>query len=419
MKAICKLDVPVDSKAPKPYSQTKEQAVGGPTSLGATSEEGAHPQLSSDMSAFIIIDPVYSASFICTLSLHHDASGMDEGTKNYSFDHIFAGTNPSVLVDKTKSVGDGLKTAHTDLGANEESRADEISKKIKLEDLSNLLKDTRSAFFTPDSPPDEPIIILDESEEEEEVAKDKDTHATSYDVLEDTSVPPPPSLKSAQIQELIAQVAELKTIQWELPAEFLDLPSQELQARNVPSAGQATASPAEGEKNTSKDAKTNLQNELVDLLGIDVVEKYHNKKLLFDKYCDKILKRRKRSKIINCDVLTLKGLISLKVYREDGINEVIENFKVNDLHLAEWKDVVQACPDRKEKGWKTIYGLIKTRMEYLDQTKRELKIDFSIPLKEQDPLIELNELANKKRKRTSDLKDHSKSTKKHKSSSSA
>ncbi|GKC03147.1 hypothetical protein Tco_0994757 [Tanacetum coccineum] len=161
MKAICKLDVPVDSKAPKPYSQTKE--------------------------------------------------GMDEGTKNYSFDHIFAGTNPSVLVDKTKSVGDGLKTAHTDLGANEESRADEISKKIKLEDLSNLLKDTRSAFFTPDSPPDEPIIILDESEEEEEVAKDKDTHATSYDVLEDTSVPPPPSLKSAQIQELIAQVHLLQS----------------------------------------------------------------------------------------------------------------------------------------------------------------------------------------------------------------
>ncbi|GKD53665.1 hypothetical protein Tco_1287052 [Tanacetum coccineum] len=39
-------------------------------------------------------------------------------------------------------------------------------------------------------------------------------------------------------------------------------------ARNdVPSAGQASASPAEGEKNTTKDAETNLQNELADLLG--------------------------------------------------------------------------------------------------------------------------------------------------------
>ncbi|GJS89812.1 hypothetical protein Tco_0772448 [Tanacetum coccineum] len=121
MKAIYNLDLPMDSKAPKPSSQTKEvpkgkkpgsksglrrkqsskhtsesktkasksktgqsekdtqsssakdkspshpspptpvvgemhkeaqQAVGGPTSLGATSEEGAHPQLSSGMSTF-------------------------------------------------------------------------------------------------------------------------------------------------------------------------------------------------------------------------------------------------------------------------------------------------------------------------------------------------------------------------------
>ncbi|GJT02074.1 hypothetical protein Tco_0823243 [Tanacetum coccineum] len=207
MKAICNLDVHVDSKAPKPSSQTKEipqvkkpraksglrrkqsskhtseskteasksktgqsekdtqsssardkspshplpltpmvgemhkeahQAAGGPTSLGATSEEGAHPQLSS-------------------------------------------GSNPSILVDKSKSAGDGLKTAHTDSGANEESRADDISLKVKLEDLLDILKDTRSAFFTPDSLTDEPIIVLDESKEEEKVSKDKDTEATSDD----------------------------------------------------------------------------------------------------------------------------------------------------------------------------------------------------------------------------------------------
>ncbi|GKD99101.1 hypothetical protein Tco_1382998, partial [Tanacetum coccineum] len=130
------------------------QAAGGPTSLRATSKEGAHPQLST-------------------------------------------GINPSVLVDQTKSARDGLKTAHTDSGTNEESRADEISKKIKLEDLSDLLKDTRSAFFTPDSLQDKPIIVSDENEEEE--AEKDDTHATSHDVPDDTSIPHPPSLKSAQI----------------------------------------------------------------------------------------------------------------------------------------------------------------------------------------------------------------------------
>ncbi|GKB34397.1 hypothetical protein Tco_0879339 [Tanacetum coccineum] len=117
-----------------------------------------------------------------------------------------------------------------------------------------------------------------------------------------------------------------------------------------------------------------VKNELVDLIGIDVVT------------------------------------------REDETNEVISNFKASDLHLAEWREVVQACPNKKEKGWKTIYGQRKTRMDYLDQTKKELIIDFNRTLKEQDPLDELNDLDNKKRKRAGDFKDHSMPTKKHKSS---
>ncbi|GJR39065.1 hypothetical protein Tco_1214749 [Tanacetum coccineum] len=93
-----------------------------------------------------------------------------------------------------------------------------------------------------------------------------------------------------------------------------------------------------------------VKDELVDLMGIDVVTRYYNKKLMYDKYCDKMMKRRKSSKIINYDVLTKKGPITLKVYREDGTNKVISNFKVSDLHLAEWREVVQACPNKKEKG---------------------------------------------------------------------
>nr|GEU70357.1 hypothetical protein [Tanacetum cinerariifolium] len=53
---------------------------------------------------------------------------------------------------------------------------------LDTKDLSDLLKDTRSAFFTPDSPQDKPIIISDESEKEQEVIKGKDTHASSHDV---------------------------------------------------------------------------------------------------------------------------------------------------------------------------------------------------------------------------------------------
>ncbi|GKD74255.1 hypothetical protein Tco_1332537, partial [Tanacetum coccineum] len=68
-----------------------------------------------------------------------------------------------------KSARDELKIAHADSGINEESRADDISKKIKLEDLSYG--------------------------SEEEVSKDNDTHASSHDVPEDTSIPHPPSPK--------------------------------------------------------------------------------------------------------------------------------------------------------------------------------------------------------------------------------
>ncbi|GKC26827.1 hypothetical protein Tco_1034121 [Tanacetum coccineum] len=214
---------------------------------------------------------------------------------------------------------------------------------------------------------------------------------------------------SEEIKKLSQHVIELKNIQWELPAEFLALPhlvylvQEKLKTLDslpsllkkvtnnlirfatlvenasgatpmgVPSVDKATASPAEGEK----DADTNLKNELVDLLGIDIVTKYYNKKLLYEKYYEKMKKRRQSSKIINYDVLTKKGPISLKVYREDGTAEVIEKFKASDLQLAEWRKVVQACPDRKEKGCKPIFELIKTIMEYLEQTKKELHIDFN------------------------------------------
>ncbi|GJV27618.1 hypothetical protein Tco_1384066 [Tanacetum coccineum] len=224
------------------------------------------------------------------------------------------------------------------------------------------MRDTRSAFISLDSSEDEPIIFTDEIEKEE-TERYEDTHTTSHDVPEYIFVLHPPSPKSAQLQDLkdipnkleiftstvpnlTSQVAELKTLQWELPAEFLE--DEESLKDEL-----------------SKQEVEKVKNKLVDLIGIDVVTLYYNKKLMYDKYCDKMLKRRKSSKITNCDVLTKKGPITMKIYKEDETNEVISNFK---------------------------------------------------PLKEQDPLDELNDLANKKRKRADDFKDHSKSTKKHKSS---
>nr|GEW09264.1 hypothetical protein [Tanacetum cinerariifolium] len=108
---------------------------------------------------------------------------------------------------------------------------------------------------------------------------------------------------TSTISNLLSQVVELKNIQWELPAKFLDLLhlASSVQEKlntlyslpgllktvtntlnrfatlvenasgatttGVPSANKATASPVKGEK----DSDTNLKNELVDLLGIDIV----------------------------------------------------------------------------------------------------------------------------------------------------
>ncbi|GKA57845.1 hypothetical protein Tco_0757033 [Tanacetum coccineum] len=126
--------------------------------------------------------------------------------------------------------------------------------------------------------------------------------------------------------------------------------------------------------------------ELVDLLGLEVVNKYYNDKLQYDRYCDKMLNRRAESRITNCDVLTRKGSITLKVYRETG------------------------------KGWTTIYDHIRTRMDYIHTTEVELDINLDIPQSEQNPLDKLYDLANKKRKHVDDIHHYFKANKRLKSS---
>ncbi|GJU36172.1 hypothetical protein Tco_1184526 [Tanacetum coccineum] len=129
--------------------------------------------------------------------------------------------------------------------------------------------------------------------------------------------------------------------------------------------------------------------ELIDLLGPEVVNKYYNDKLQYDRYCDKMLNRRAKSRITNCDILTRKG---------------------------EWREVVTTCPNKKGKGWTSIYKQIQERMDYLCTTEAELGIKFNRPLSEQDPLDRLDDLANKKRKHADDIYDFFKANKRLKSS---
>ncbi|GKE90301.1 hypothetical protein Tco_1567776 [Tanacetum coccineum] len=60
------------------------------------------------------------------------------------------------------------------------SISDEISKTIKLEDLSKLMQDVKTKSMDLDSLEDELIFVQDENEEEEKAETYEDTHTTSH-----------------------------------------------------------------------------------------------------------------------------------------------------------------------------------------------------------------------------------------------
>ncbi|GJX37473.1 hypothetical protein Tco_0250776 [Tanacetum coccineum] len=418
--------------------------------------------------------------------------GKDEGTKNYSLDHIFAGTDLNVLADKTKYVSDGLETILTTPKTGTQN-AEKPSEEIKLEDLAKLVPNVKDDFKDLDSPEDDPIIVVDDSEEDEEENKNEEIHSTINDKTEDSSASIPPSPKKLRRQKpkqnlldrklniplpislptklkelpskfnevtdevkalkrqvhgleievpgdlkelptkleeftttvtsLISQVAELKSLQWELPAEFLSVPNQVasvqaklktldalpsllLKSSRIKKAKKFEFVTEDGkyihltkeqinqQKEIEEETKAKAarregeirKEELIDLLGLEVVNKYYNDKLRYDRYYDKMLSRIAKSRITNCDILTRKGPITLKVYREDDTSEIILEFKASNLHLGEWREVVTTYTNKKR------------------------------PLSKQDPLDRLNDLANKKRKHADDIHDFFRANKRLKSS---
>ncbi|GJR44453.1 hypothetical protein Tco_1312556 [Tanacetum coccineum] len=215
-----------------PAKSKLDPTAGGPTSLGVTSEEGAHPQLGSGVSTSNINKLIFLASFIIHVASTsgRDAlvdstdeagpgksapndyipqqQGMDEGTQNNSFDQLSAGTGLNVLTDKTQS--------EARLRGDKFTSSDEIL--IKLEDLSKLVQNVKADFMDLDFPEDDPIIMVDESEEDEE-EKDEEVHATSNVETKDTSAPKPPSPRSIQVQELTNQVLILQSQKHKLKNE--------------------------------------------------------------------------------------------------------------------------------------------------------------------------------------------------------
>ncbi|GJW16911.1 hypothetical protein Tco_0024347 [Tanacetum coccineum] len=214
------------------------------------------------------------------------------------------------------------------------------------------------------------------------------------------------------VTSLTSQVAELKTLQWELPAEFLSLPVASVQAKlkildALPSLLLNVTYAVEQKKELKKFDFVTESGEHVHLTKerISAQKKIEEEAKAEAARHEGEMRKEELIDLLGPEVVKKKGPITLKVYREDDTSEIIPEFKASDLHLGEWREVVKACPNKKGKGWTSIYKQIQERIDYLRTTEAELGIDLDRPLSEQDPLDRLNDLANKKRKHADDIHD--------------
>nr|GEY63434.1 hypothetical protein [Tanacetum cinerariifolium] len=435
------VSTPVDTKIHK----DDQQASGSLTSLGVTSKERANPQLSSDFIAEA--DP--------GLSGHNDfLPPQQDQTKSISKGLKTILTQPTIekRASSTAIHGDKEKASIAIHGDKEEA-----SSTIKLEDLAKLVSQIQPSFKDLDSPEDDHVIIVDKSDEDEPNSDTEDTLvprssspsslATKLKELpskfnelteeikglqtqvHELEIKLPKELKEIPTKledfaknatDLASQVAKLKTLQWELSKEFLSLPAKSTtpstttpinppiittttQMQTPLQSPPRSSSQPEGEHIKKDKGKKviSLKEAEKESIESDSDEEVHVTSAMVKSYKEKRLKK--------FDFVTKDG-------RHDGTYEVIPNFKVSDLHLGEWREVMKACTDIKGNGWKTIYDQVQTRMDYLHTTEAELSINLDIPLSMQDPLDKLNDLANKKRKHADDIHDYFKATKMLKSS---
>ncbi|GKC55402.1 hypothetical protein Tco_1078147, partial [Tanacetum coccineum] len=266
-----------------------------------------------------------------------------------------------------------------------------------------------------DSPnDDEPIIVQDESDEESQNHKlEKQNSKAEAEIdflLAQPTFPNVQHLTKLLVKSLQPELSKiLSTYDFSnsLPTELKELPSKftKLTENSAQPEGKHIKKDKDKKAMSSKDAEEEGSesdpDDTIHLTGKDHVyltkEQIKEQKRIeestkakaakheveYDKYYDKMLNRRGKSRITNS----------------------------SDLHLAEWKEAVQACPNRTGKGWTTIYENIKTRMDYLHQTEAELGINLNKHLSEQDPLDKLNNLAKKKRKNANDIHDYFKANK--------
>nr|GEY56707.1 reverse transcriptase domain-containing protein [Tanacetum cinerariifolium] len=152
--------------------------------------------------------------------------GMNEGTENTSYDLSFAGIDPHVLADKTKSVSEGLETVITQPTTGK--GASSIAIQIEEDEASGT--------------------INDKDEEADKVHAN--INVKTEDALSQKHKLEPEKNKAKAEAALLRAQPSFPNI--EQLNELLAIASKKTKYGSVPSAGQAGTQPAEGEKNTNQ-----------------------------------------------------------------------------------------------------------------------------------------------------------------------
>nr|GEX19331.1 hypothetical protein [Tanacetum cinerariifolium] len=293
------------------------------------------------------------------------------------------GTNLNVLVDKTKYAVDGLETAHAVTGTNKDTKnakkeacldsnefntspeltSSKYAKEINLEDLSKWVKDVGIDLIDLDSPKDNQPFIVKRMKIKKfmlkRITKDATKENLNTQQIPTTShVVPPITTTTAQFQSPLLSS----------PQKNSSKPEGEL-IKNKGKEAMSHKETKEEESKTSSEPTVRLTGSMVKSSKNKHLKKFYfvtekgdhlhltEEQIMEQKRIEESVKAnmskkeveiRKEElvdlmgKIINYDVRS-KGtsLITLKVYRHDGSNETIPNFKANDLHLSEQKEVMQ------------------------------------------------------------------------------
>ncbi|GKA46584.1 hypothetical protein Tco_0739467 [Tanacetum coccineum] len=396
MLAICVADTPVVFKAPKTSSKAKSVSQG--TKPGAKpghkklSTSSKQPSVSSKEATKV--GPIKHPPVPKLAILRKEKSPQVTGDPTSLGVTSEARANPQLSSDQIKSVSEGLETVltqpRTGKGANSIARQNKAEAEAALLKAQSsfpnvgqlnelLIKPIQTEFskilFAHDFSSSLPTKLKDLPSKFYELTKEvkglkKQVHELEIELPVDLKeIPTKLEDFTKTVTSLTSHVTELKTLQWELPTEFLSLPVQvtSVQAKlktldalldkgkkamSLKDAEEVSTESDSDDETTyvpgsmvesskKKDLKRRegemRKEELVDLLSIEVVNKYYNDKLQYDRYRDKMLNRRAKSRITNYDILTRKGPITLKVYREDDTSKIIPEFKASDLHLGEWK----------------------------------------------------------------------------------